>query len=95
MSNAECLKIYPWMAPMLSRSNAKSLNYRTTDFTVDSRKFCNQIEYFAKENGAIFNYNCEVKKLNNKNGKVIGIQLANGTSIPADIGKLNEIDNKE
>ena len=95
MSNAECLKIYPWMAPMLSRPNAKSLNYRATDFTVDSRKFCNQIENFAKENGAIFNYNCAVKKLNNKNGKVIGVQLANGTSIPADIGKLNEIDNKE
>jgi len=80
---------------MLSRPNAKSNNYRVTDFTVDSREFCNQIENFAKENGAIFNYNCAVKKLNIKNGKVIGVQFANGTSIPADLGKLKEIDNKE
>ena len=80
------------MAPMLSRPNAKSINYRVTDFTVDSRKFCNQIENFAKENGAIFNYNCAVKKLNIKNGKVIGVQLTNGTFIPADLGKFYIID---
>ena len=92
MSNSECLKIYPWMAPMLSRPNAKTINYRVTDFTVDSRKFCNQIENFAKENGAIFNYNCAVKKLNIKNGKVIGVQLTNGTFIPADLGKFYIID---
>ena len=95
MSNEECLKTYPWMAPMLLRSNAKSLNYRVTDFTVDSRKFCHQIENFAKENGAIFNYNQEIKKLDIKNGKINGVHLANGTFIPADLGKLNKIDKKE
>ena len=76
---------------MLLRSNAKSLNYRVTDFTVDSRKFCHQIENFAKENGTIFNYNQEVRKLDIKNGKITGVHLANGTFIPADLGKLENI----
>ena len=76
------------MASMLSRSNAKSLNYRVTDFTVDSRKFCHQIENFSKENGANFYYNQEVRKLDIKNGKINGVHLANGTFIPADLGKL-------
>ena len=88
MSNEECLKTYPWMAPMLFRPNAKSLNYRVTDFTVDSRKFCHQIEKFSTENGVIFNYNQEVKKIDIKNGKVNGVHLDNGTFIPADLGKL-------
>ena len=82
------------MAPMLLRPNAKSLNYRVTDFTVDSRKFCHQIEKFASENGAIFNYNQEIKKLDIKNGKINGVHLANGTFIPADLGKLKKIDKK-
>jgi len=95
MSNEECLKTYPWMTPMLLRPNAKSLNYRVTDFTVDSRKFCQQIENFAKENGAIFNYNQEIKKLDIKNGKINGVHVANGTFIPADLGKLKKINNKK
>ena len=76
------------MASMLSRSNAKSLNYRVTDFTVDSRKFCHQIENFSKENGVNFYYNQEVRKLDINNGKINGVHLANGKFIPADLGKL-------
>ena len=83
------------MAPMRLRPNAKSLNYWVTDFTVDSRKFCHQIEKFAKENGAFFNYTQEVRKLDVKNGKINGVHLANGTFIPADLGKLKKIDKEE
>ena len=36
-----------------------------------------------------------IKKLDIKNGKINGVHLANGTFIPADLGKLKKIDKKE
>ena len=87
MSNEECLNAYPWMSSMLSRIQSKSLNYRVTDFTVDSRKFCQQIEKFSVHKGAQFQYNKEVKELKIEDGIVKGICLHDGTFIHADLGK--------
>ena len=84
----ECAKSYPWMTDLLNRSFETAV-FKVNDYSLDSRKFCNQLEKMSIANGVEFHYKTEVAEIIVEDQKAKGIKLTNGSIIPADLGRRN------
>ena len=61
-SSDECAKSFPWMTDLLNRS-VKTAVFKVNDYSLDSRKFCNQLEKMSIANGVEFHYNAKVAEI--------------------------------
>ena len=58
----ECAKSYPWMTDLFNRS-FKTAVFKVNDYSLDSRKFCNQLEKMSIANGVEFHYKTKVAEI--------------------------------
>lgn len=61
-SSDECARSFPWMTDLLNRS-VKTAVFKVNDYSLDSRKFCNQLENMSIANGVEFHYKTRVSEI--------------------------------